>query len=350
MATIKEIARRAKVSIATVSNVITGVVPVSPELRQRVEAAIEEMDYYPNYVARSLKTKRTRLLGMVISDITNPFFPQLVRGAEEVALTNNYLLVTFNSDDRVDREKRILSVLRNRRVDGILLVVAPQSGELHHISNIVKAGTPLVCLDRLPPGLAVDSVTVDNAGGARQCIEHLLSLGHRRVGIVTGPLILQTSCERLEGYKTALNEAGIEIDPLLIREGDFRVESGYSLGREILELPDRPSALFISNNTMALGLLKAVEDLRLRCPEDLAVAIFDDVPFLVALRPPLTAVSQPAYEMGRRAVELLLQRIEGKETSTGPISVRLPTELEIRESTAGKQAAGLTGPQDRNTA
>ncbi|HXK61358.1 MAG TPA: LacI family DNA-binding transcriptional regulator [Acidobacteriota bacterium] len=342
MATIREIARRANVSVATVSNVINGGVRVSPKLRQRVEAAIKEMDYHPNYVARSLKTNRTRLIGMVISDITNPFFPQLVRGAEEVALTNNYLLITFNSDDRVDREKRILTVLRNRRVDGILLVVAPQSGEPTHIANVVRAGIPVVCVDRLPAGIPVDSVTVDNTGGARECIEHLLSLGHKRVAIVTGPCALQTSRERLAGYKAALAAAGLPIDPSLIREGDFRVEGGYKLGRELLERPDRPTALFVSNNTMALGLLKAVEDLRLRCPEDIAIAIFDDLPFLFAFRPHLTAVSQPAYEIGQKAVELLLRRIEGREQSGEPVSIRLKTELKIRESTVGEIKAWQT--------
>ncbi len=339
MATIKEIARRAGVSIATVSNVVTGAVRVSPKRRERVEAAIKELDYYPDYVARSLKMRRTRLLGMVISDITNPFFPLLVRGAEEVAVSNNYLLVTFNSDDRVDREKQILSVLRARRVDGILLVVAPQSGESSHIRDLMRAGIPLVCVDRLAPGLSVDSVTVDNAGGARECTEHLLSLGHKRVGMITGPIFLQTSRERLDGYKAALTNAGLPIDPCLIREGDFRVESGYNLGREILEMPDRPSALFISNNTMALGLLRAAEDLHLLCPKDVAIAIFDDLPFLFAFRPHLTAVSQPAYEMGRRAAELLLNRIEGREENVETISVRLKTELKIRESTVGDQSS-----------
>ncbi len=337
MVTIKEIAQRAGVSIATVSNVITGAVRVSQKLRRRVEAVIQETDYHPDHVARSLKMKRTRLLGMVISDITNPFFPQLVRGAEDVALRNNYLLITFNSDDQVDRERRILSVLRTRRVDGILLVVAPQSGESSHIRNVVRAGIPLVCVDRLAPGLPVDSVTVDNAGGTRECIEHLLWRGHRRIGIITGPNSLQNSRERSDGYMTALREAGVAIDPRLVREGDFRVESGYNLGRQILQLPDRPSALFISNYTMALGLLKAAEDLQLRCPKDLAIAIFDDLPFLFAFRPHLTAVSQPAYEMGCKSVELLLNRIEGREKSAVPVSVRLRTELKIRESTLGEQ-------------
>jgi LacI family transcriptional regulator len=349
MATIKEIARRANVSIATVSNVITGAVRVSPELRQRVEAAIAELDYHPNYIARSLKMNRTRLLGMVISDITNPFFPQLVRGAEEVALGNNYLLVTFNSDDRSDREKKILSVLRNRRVDGVLLVVAPDGEGQSHIKDLIKARVPLVCLDRLPKDLQVDSVTVDNAGGSRECVQHLISLGHRRIGIVTGPTLLQTAQERLDGYRQALTEHGLTVDPGLVVQGDFRAESGYSLGRRLLESPRRPSALFISNNMMSLGVLRALEDLRLRCPEDVAIAIFDDLPFLFAFRPHLTAVSQPAYEMGRAATELLLRRIEGKEESPEPVSIRLKTELKIRESTIGDEAARLLSGLDPET-
>jgi LacI family transcriptional regulator len=349
MATIKEIARRANVSIATVSNVITGAVKVSPELRQRVETVIAELDYHPNYVARSLKMNRTRLLGMVIPDITNPFFPQLVRGAEEVALSNNYLLVTFNSDDRSEREKKILSVLRNRRVDGVLLVVAPDPDRQSHIQDLIKARIPLVCVDRLPAGLEVDSVTVDNAGGARECVQHLISLGHRRIGVITGPTVLQTARERLNGYCAALTDNGLPLDPSLVVQGDFRVESGYQLGRQLLESANRPSALFISNNMMAVGVLEAAEDLGLRWPEEVAIAIFDDLPFLFAFRRHLTVVSQPAYDMGRAAVELLLQRIEGKERSTGPVSIRLKTELKIRESTIGDRAERLAEGQARWT-
>jgi LacI family transcriptional regulator len=335
MSTIKEIAQRAKVSIATVSNVITGAVRVSPALSERVKKAIEELDYHPNYVARSLKTRQTRLLGMIISDITNPFFPQLVRGAEDEALRHNYLLITFNTDDRVERERRVLSVLRSRRVDGVLLVVAPSTSEATHLKNTLRAGVPVVCLDRIPAGVEVDSVTVDNDGGARKCVDHLLALGHRRIAVIAGPQTLPNAVERLQGYREALCRAGLPFDPGLVFEGDFRVESGYEQGQRLLGENHRPSAVFVCNDMMAMGLLRAAEELGIRCPRDLAVAIFDDLPFGFAFRPHLTAVSQPAYEVGRKGVELLLRRIEGLETTKQRIRICLETQLNLRESTLG---------------
>jgi len=335
MPTIKEIAKRARVSIGTVSNVINNSAVVSPRRRERVLATIRELDYHPNHVARSLKVKQTRMLGMVISDITNPFFPQLVRGAEDVALRHNYLLITFNTDDKIDREKQVLAVLRARRVDGILLVVAPGTGSHGHILNAVKAGIPTVCLDRLPVGVNVDSVSVDNIGGTRTCVQHLIAMGHRRIGIVTGPTVLQTARERFQGYTEALKKAGIPIKSELIREGDFRLESGQALGRELLASGDRPSAVFVSNNMMALGTLRAMEELGLRCPEDVAIAMFDDFPLADAFRPRLTAVAQPAYSIGYRGAELLIQRIEKKRLDQSPIRIHLGTELKIRDSTAG---------------
>ncbi len=335
MSTIKEIAKRARVSIGTVSNVINGSAAVSLRRRERVLAAIRELDYHPNHVARSLKLKQTRMLGMVISDITNPFFPQLVRGAEDAALKHGYLLITFNTDDKIDREKQVLAVLRARRVDGVLLVVAPSSGNETHIRDAIKAGLPTVCLDRLPTGVNVDSVSVDNAGGTRTCIEHLLNMGHRKVAIITGPSTLQTARARLQGYLEALKKAKISPKVELIREGDFHVESGYNLGRELLASGERPTAVFVSNNTMALGVLRAMEDLGLTCPEDVAIAMFDDFPMAETFRPRLTAVAQPAYSIGYRGAELLIQRIEKKRELPKPVKIHLATELRIRESTAG---------------
>ncbi len=339
MATIKEIADRARVSIGTVSNVINGTAAISSSRRERVLAAIRELDYHPNHVARSLKMKTTRMLGMVISDITNPFFPQLVRGAEDVALKHNYLLITFNTDDNVEREKQVLAVLRQRRVDGVLLVVAPNAGNDSHIRDILRSGVPTVCLDRVPPGIEVDSVSVDNVGGSKNGVQHLISLGHQSIAILTGPAILQTAAERLQGYKEALQEAGIPLCPDLIREGDFRTESGYQLGRELLAGADRPTAVFVCNNMMSLGLLRALGELGLRCPEDIAIASFDDFPLAEAFRPRLTAVAQPAYSIGYRGAELLIERVEKKKIDRLPARIRLSTDLLIRESSAGYRFA-----------
>jgi LacI family transcriptional regulator len=177
MATIKEVAKRAGVSVGTVSNVISNRTGVSSARRQRVLAVIDDLRYKPNHMARSLKLRCTNTLGLLVTDITNPFFSQVVRGAEEAALGEGYLLLTFNTDDQVEREKHVLEVLRARRVDGILLVVAPGRGCPTHIAEVMARGTPVVCLDRIPPGIPVDSVVVDNSRATRKCIEHLLELG-----------------------------------------------------------------------------------------------------------------------------------------------------------------------------
>jgi LacI family transcriptional regulator len=339
MATIKEIAGRAKVSVGTVSNVIAGRASVSPHRRERVLAAIEALDYHPNQVARSLKLRTTHMLGMVISDITNPFFPQLVRGAEEVALQRGYLLITFNTDDNVEREKYVLSVLRQRRVDGILLVVAPSPNRDEHIRSILQSDIPTVCLDRVPTRMEVDSVSVDNVGGARNGVRHLISLGHRKIAILTGPASLQTAAERLQGYTEAFNEARIPMCPDLILEGNFRSESGYQLGRKLLAGADRPTAVFACNNMMSLGLLKSLAELGLRCPEDIAIVMFDDFPMAESFRPRMTAVAQPAYSIGYRGAELLIERIEKTQAVPTPVRIRLSTELLIRESSAGYRFA-----------
>ncbi|HOL70459.1 MAG TPA: LacI family DNA-binding transcriptional regulator [Bryobacteraceae bacterium] len=335
MATIKEVAKRARVSVGTVSNVMSGAVSVSAALRERVERAARELSYQPNHVARSLKSRKTQTLGMVISDITNPFFPLMVRGAEDAAVKRGYLLNIFNTDDHVEREQTVFAMLRVRRVDGVLAVVAPHSSKPAHLQQMIDAGTPLVCLDRLPPGLQVDAVVVDNAKGAAMCVRHLLSMGHRLIGMISGSSALQTARERVNGYRKALSEAGIPFNPDLLREGDFRLESGYRLAKDLILGNPRPTVLFVANGLMGMGAIKAIQEMGLRCPEDVAIAVFDDVPGADIFRPQLTVVSQPAYEIGYRGAELLIQRITGEIKSTKPVSVVLEPELKVRESTLG---------------
>jgi LacI family transcriptional regulator len=335
MGTIKEVAERAQVSVGTVSNVLSGKVSVSPRLHRRVMAAIRQLDYHPNQIARSLKTKQTKMLGMVISDIANPFFPLVVRGAEDAAWKDNYLLITFNTDDRIDRERHILSVLRSRRVDGVLLVVAPNDGDSSHLERTVAAGIPIVCLDRIPPGIALDSVSVESAIGTRECVRHLVSMGHREIAIINGPAALETARERMRGYEEALGEAKLPIDPRLVREGDFRMESGNRLARDLLSCDYRPTAIFVANGMMTLGVLIALEELGLRCPEDVALAMYDDLPLAASFRPRLTAVAQDPYKIGYTGAELLLQRLQGAISDPKPLQIRLRPELKIRESSLG---------------
>jgi LacI family transcriptional regulator len=329
MATIKEVARRAKVSVGTVSNVLSGSVPVSQALRDRVLQVIRELDYHPNHVARSLKIRQTKMLGMVVSDITNPFFPLMVRGAEDAAWEHHYMLLTFNCDDQVSRERQVLTALRTRRVDGILLVAASTEGDISHIRAAVDSGIPIVCLDRTIEGLPLDAVTVDNVAGAQECVAHLIASGHRRIGVLTGSLNLQIARDRLEGYRRALEEAGIGYNADLVAEGHFRAEGGFEAARRLLR-EQRPSAVFSSNAMMSLGLLRALTECRLRCPQDVAVATFDDPSFSEALRPQLTAVAQPSYELGYKGTELLLRRIA--EPARRRSHLTLKTELRVRES------------------
>lgn len=335
MATIKEVAARAQVSVGTVSNVLSGKISVSSRLQRRVMAAIRQLDYHPNQVARSLKTKQTKLLGMLISDITNPFFPPVVRGAEDAVSRDGYLLIVFNTDDRIEREREILTVLRSRRVDGILMVVAPNAGDVSHLQSTVAAGIPIVCLDRIPRGIALDSVAVESAVGTRECVRHLVSMGHRRIAIINGPKELETAQERMRGYEEALREAGIAVDPRLVREGDFHMESGNRLARDLLSGDCQPTAIYVANGVMALGVLNALEDLGLRCPEDVALAMHDDLPLAASFRPRLTAVAQDAYKIGFTGAELLLKRMRGELSDPKPRQIRLRPELKIRESSLG---------------
>lgn len=336
MNTIREVAKRARVSVGTVSNVLSQAGTVRPELRHRVEEAMRELDYQPNQIARSLKTKQTKTLGTVVSDITNPFFPQLIRGAEDAAVEHGYLLMTLNSDDRPERESQALSLLKARKVDGILLVMAPGSHEVERRKTQNGGTTPVVYLDRPAEEFEGDSVTVDNRKGARMCMHHLVARGHKRIGLLYGWPQLATARCRMEGYLDVIRETGADDDPALLRHGDFRLESSYRLSKELLLESKPPTAIFAANGMSGLGALKAIHELGLRCPEDISLAMFDDMPFGDVIQPRLTVVSQPGYEMGRQGAELLIARIEGRETTPGPVRIQLAPELIVRDSTAAR--------------
>jgi LacI family transcriptional regulator len=343
--TIRDVAKKAGVSVGTVSNVLSGLVAVRPRLYERVQQAIRDLDFHPNTVARSLKTQRTRILGMVISDITNPFFPQLVRGAEEAAAEHGYLLAVFNTDERVEREKQLLSVLRGRRVDGILLVVAPDPGGSTHVESAIHAGLPIVCLDRIPKGISVDSVGIDNTKSAKICVRHLVHTGHTRIGMLNGSMRLQTARDRLRGYELALREAGLPMLPELVRAGEFRLKSGFAMGKELLQLEPRPTAIFASSSSLGLGLLQAISELKIECPRDIALAVFDEIPGTELFRPHVTALSQPAYQIGYQGAKIIIQRIESGHKK--PTRILLEGELRARESTLGYQPKTLLRIMER---
>jgi DNA-binding LacI/PurR family transcriptional regulator len=333
MPSIKKVAEMAGVSVGTVSHVITGSVPVSESLRSKVQAAIRELDYHPNHVARSLKTSKTKTLGIIVPDITISFYPKIIRGAEAAARRHGYSLIAVNSDDNVELQTERLSLLRSQRVEGILLAVAAGPTPLGQISRVIEAGITVVCLDRIPDRVAVDSVSVDDVQAAEMGTEHLLAAGHRRIGIITGPLSLKNERRRVLGYRNALAAAGLSSEEELIWEGDLRPEHVAALcGERLRSSRPRPDALFCSNGPTALGALRALRDSGLETPGDIGFATFDELTVDDLFSPSITTVVQPAYEIGFRAAEILLSRIDGHEKSEAPITVRLPATLKIRDS------------------
>ena len=254
MPSIKKVAEIAGVSVGTVSNVITGAAPVSAWARTKVETAIRQINYHPNHVARSLKTSRTRTIGLIVPDMTIPFFPQVIRGAEAAARRRQYSLIAVNSNDDARRQMELLSLLRSQRVEGILLVIAAEPTPLDEISRIIDSGIPIIGLDRTLD-ISVASVSVDNQQAAELGVNHLLEMGYRRIAVITGPPALENERDRLQGYRFAVEGAGLQVDDLLIWAGNLRAADVTRLCRDRLSgLQMRPDAIFCTNGSGGLGV------------------------------------------------------------------------------------------------
>jgi len=338
MPTIKDVADLAGVAVGTVSHVLTGSVRVSEPLRLKVQAAIRELDYHPNHVARSLKTSRTRTLGIIVPDMTISFFPQIIRGAETAARARAYSVIAVNSDDNGARQKDLLSVLRSQRVEGILLVIAAAPTPALPITRMIEAGIEVVCLDRIPDRVPVDAVSVDDVAAAELGVDHLVRMGHRRIAIITGPLSLRNERQRLLGYKQALQRAGLAYEEALVWHGNLLTEDVSRICRERLRAQASwPDAVLATNGPTGLGVLRAFRDLGLQTPEDIAFVTFDELTVDELFTPAVTTIVQPAYDIGFQAAEILLRRIEkgsSRELSArDPLAaVRLPAALKIRDS------------------
>lgn len=338
MATQKELAKLAGVSAGTVSNVITGSTRVSERSRQKVLEAIRTLDYHPNLIARSLKTNRTNTLGIVIPEITVPFFPKLIRGAEFAAREKGYFLIVLDSDADPARELESISLLRSQRVDGILLVSGVGEWRQDQNSTVSRSGPPMVCLDRMPLGLNVDSVSVDGKAAAKMGVAHLLAMGHKEIAIITGPLSLVHERERLSGYKQALEEAGIAVHESLIWVSSFDQDEIDSACRNGLLPPaKRPTALFTTNGVVALEALRSIYSAGLSTPHDLAFVTLDEIAAADFFRPAITTVIQPAFDMGYRAVEVLIERIMQGDAMGAPQKIHLPPTLVVRASSGMPQ-------------
>ena len=305
---------------------------ISHETRESVNAAISELGYVPNFLARSLRSKRTHTLALVITDITNPFFTIIARGVEDTAAKAGYNVIFCNTDESEEKEDKYLHLLLQKQVDGILLV--PANSASKSIEFILEQGTPVVVLDRRVPTQGIDVVRCDSFDGGYQLTRLLLDLGHSNIAVLNGSIDVSTSQDRLAGYKKAMEEAGKAINEQFYY-GDFTQERGYEMAKQALSHTPPPTALFAANNLIAIGTLWALQDMGLRVPEDVAVVSFDDLPQKLVAYPFLTVATQPAYEMSQIATELLINRLNGKVPETCQ-EVILPVKLIIRSSSGRK--------------
>ena len=352
MSTLSDVARLAGVSTMTVSRVINNSSYIRPETRARVNDAIAELGYMPNILARQLRSKRTKTIALVMTDIANPFFTTIARGVEDTARVQGYAVMFCNTYESEAEEDAYVSLLIQRRIDGVLLV--PAAGTGGSLRLLQKHGMPVVILDRNLRTAEVDQVRADSEAGAYAAVRHLLDLGHRRIAVLTGPEVVSTSTDRVAGYRRALSDACLESDCEQVVYGEFNVASGFAMTQRILEAGPRPTAIFAANNFIAFGAIRALREAEIAIPGDMSIVVFDDLPQGWVLDPFLTVVSQPAYEIGRQAAELMLARLAGNAPA-GPRTIILPSELIVRRSTAPphRETAVLTsqpeGPTETST-
>lgn len=333
MATIKEVAALAGVSSATVSHVINGTRFVSEGVKEQVLNAMNTLDYRPNALAASLRSGVTHTLGLIIPDSANPFFAELGHCIENAAFKAGYSVILCNTENDLHKELLYMDVLTKKLVDGMIFVAAGENVDT--FKNLVELDIPVVVLDRNYDGIDLEVVSTDNRQGGLLATDHLLSLGHKRIGCVSGPSKINPSSKRLDGYMDALIAKGINVDSRLIVQGDFHPESGYAAGRKLLSLPEPPTAIFACNDLMAMGVIKAASSLGLRVPEDLAVVGYDDIELASYTNPPLSTIKQPKVEMGLTALQIILDRINNKDSVHQKI--QLPVSLIVRSSCGGKQ-------------
>jgi DNA-binding LacI/PurR family transcriptional regulator len=337
MPNMKQVARMAGVSLGTVSHVLNDSAGVREHLRQRVLEVVEVLGYQPSQLARGLRRDKTNMIGMIIPDITNPFFPAVVRGAEDAAFGNGYRLVLCNTDNSESKEVAYMNELRTFLPAG-MIVIPSNSGEATvQAHEAVKGGSALVCLDRLPRHWKGDTITVANAEGGRQAAEHLIELGHQRIATVTGPLHFSSATARLKGFTSALKKAAIALPPPYVQQSTFDGAGGYSAATVLLRLTPRPTAIFAQNDLMAMGVLAAIREAGLRCPEDISVFGFDGLEITNLMNPTLSSVVQPGYQLGSLGVQVLLERVQ--DPGRKYTHQVLPTELRLGGSVGPPPAA-----------
>jgi DNA-binding LacI/PurR family transcriptional regulator len=342
--TIRDIAARAGVAPMTVSRAINENGYVSPEARERIMRAIKDLDYHPNGLARSLKQRRTHVVGILLPEIGHPFSAELARHLEETFLSRGYTSFISTSQRSIEREQTALNAFFDHRVDGIVVATLETRAGNDALLRFVKRGLPVVIVGRTLSHPNVDQVNADHWKGGYEMVKHLVSLGHRRIGFIGASVLINSGLPRFQGYLDGLREHDCVISPELIVGPESldspayaTQEEGYDGMRRLLALSQPPTAVFARNDAVAIGAMRAVRDSGRRVPDDVAVAGFDNVPMAAYTTPPLTTVNQPTATLGKRAAEFVLARIEGR-SSTERRDLRLDCDVVIRESTVGRAA------------
>ena len=334
-ATMKDLARETGLGLATISKYFNGGA-VREKNRLLIEAATKKLRYVPNEVARSLKTQQSRVIGVVIPELSNTFITSIISSMEDILRKKDYAVIVCDCRSDPKREKSAVEFLLHRRVDGLINMATDMTGA--HLKAALSADIPVLLIDRLIESLRgrTSAVIIDNAHAASQAVRKLTSLGHRKIGIVLGSPNLYTTGQRLSGYLNALREAGISPADDYIRYGDYTMDGGYQAVRTLLELPDRPTALFVTNFEMTLGTMLALQHAGVRVPQDLSVIGFDKLELFGEIFPDLTLIRQPQLSIGREAANLMLDLLGGSRDNPVHRIVTLSTEL-----TEGKSVRAL---------
>lgn len=331
--TMRDVATLAGVAVSTVSAVINGTPKVSAARTERVVKAMQELHYHPDQIARSLKVGRSKTIGVVVPDITNPFYPEVIRGIEDAARLAGYEVLLCDANEDPVQEQEYMANLFARRVDGIILACSDASAAYDGVS---RGQFPVVFVDRIPGRARQNAVSTDNAKAACEATDHLIGLGHTRIAMLAGDLNFSTHAERLAGFTLAMENARLRIRQEYLRCGNVQLEDGFEAGMNLLRMKRPPTAIFASNNKLLLGLLRAVSELGVRCPEEVSVLGFDDHVWNQHFTPALTCVAQPTYEIGKRAFEMLVGRMHDgaplRRRKASPLL--LDAELRVRNSTA----------------
>ncbi len=328
--TIRDVAKAAGTSPSTVSRVLTGSARVSEEKRQAVLAACAELDYTPNMLARALKLRITHTLGLVLADIQSPFFSEAAKGAQDCAAEHAFAVLLCDTNERASKQRQCLEMLHSKKVDGVIWV--PTSGALDLARSFLSADMPLVQIDRQVEGLPFGAVIINDEQASAKAVRHLLDNGYHRIAILTVKKSVSSHERRLQGYYRALQDNGVALDERLILRGGSDHDAGYQLTLQALELQPPPDALFATSSRLGVGALQALRDHRVRLCVDMGLVVFDDIPAFALMRPSITAVRQPAYEIGYQAADMLIRRIKTGDDALARQQLVLPAQLVVRES------------------